>query len=209
MTNYIELYESLLSNQIKPLLKSHGYNKAGQHFYQKKPGFIKFISIVRSSWNSQSDFRFWFVIHVFDEIAYKYLGESEKLPKVPYNSRFSIIELSISDLRKDKDQAYELNNLSAIEAICHKVISDITGYILPFLGKFQDKKDLLNEYESVGDESWRAKGAKLYSGLHQYDYGDKKVGINRIDDCAESWKQNEYWSKLLQELKGKMLKNEA
>ncbi|HBS85259.1 MAG: hypothetical protein A2W91_15750 [Bacteroidetes bacterium GWF2_38_335] len=198
--NSLEKFNALINDFIKPVLKKNGFIKSSLHFYKREEDFIKFISIEKSSWNTNENVKFSFNIHVFDFLAYKYIGEGEILPKLPVNTFYSIISTDLSELSRQKKDRYEISKETEIDKLFSVIEKDIYNYIIPYIDKFNSKEDLYHEYCAAGNEAWRARGTELFAGIHEIEFGNKLSGISKIKNCQLRWSDNDFWNNKLNKL---------
>jgi hypothetical protein len=213
MENCITFFADFLKNELKPLMKSHGFKTPGQHFYIETDQMIQFISIEKSSWNMSNHFSFWFNCTIFDKLTHNYFlkhfPEYAKIPKVPHNTFFSIIQPNVSALKKGTPYSYSIvpdTNPSDFKLL---IFDHLENILIPFIKTLKNNHGLLNLYRNTPDH-FIGPGIfmKLAEGFHEIELGDRNVGLQLIQKWVDEERKRGYWDELVMLIEQKLITNQ-
>ncbi|MFT6922196.1 MAG: hypothetical protein ACJA1C_001198 [Crocinitomicaceae bacterium] len=198
MENYIEYANNFIKNELKPHMKSKGFKVSGQFFYIETEDFIKYICLDKSSWNHKTTCTFSFRTSIFDKISAKYLKEYVQITKIPHNTTLNIIQTSVrAHIPQERDR-YTLDANTDLNKLTETVFYHLDDILIPYIEQYKTKVDLLNMYKNpprmyLGPAVF----IELCIGLHEMEYGDKKLGIKHVRDWIEKEKDRGYWTEMV------------
>ena len=209
MDNCIEFFNTFLKTELKPFMKNKNFKISGQHFYLERDDLTAFISIEKSSWNFKDSFTFCFKATVFDKVAYKYLGEYSKIPKIPHNTLFNIIDTSVIALKSEKTDRYSLGFDSDIEEFKTTIFSHLQNILIPFVESLKTGQDLIPIYkDAAGGFIGPGIFLDLAIGFHLLEYGDRANAIKYITKWIKEERKRGYWNDVVDSLEQKLEKGE-
>jgi hypothetical protein len=135
-------FAKILSNNISPYFKDLKYKKAGNNFkYFNEIG--KIVNFQKSQYYNT---RFTINIGIYlPEFEY-YFYDNHKISNEKFNESICAIRKRIGKLKKlEKDYWYELDEETEIENLKNELEDDIKNKIIPFLNRFNDKKNILEQ----------------------------------------------------------------
>jgi len=208
MDNCIEFFNTFLKTELKPFMKDKGFKISGQHFYLEKDDLIAFISVEKSSWNFKDSFTFWFKATVFDKVAYKYLGEYSKIPKIPHNTLFNIISTTVIALKSESTDRYSLTPDSDIEGFKKTIFGHLQNILIPFVESLKSGQDLIPIYKNASN-GFIGPGIflDLAIGFHLLE-SDRANAIIYIKKWIEEERKRGYWNHVVDSLEQKLEKSE-
>lgn len=121
-----ELFNEIISNVIKPLLKRDGYHKKGLNFYKKSEDLIFLLNIQKSHGNSSDNVHFYINCGIHSSKIDELLGKGELLEPKEYETHFC---QRISSLVNSIEDGYTINAETNIEKLKSEIISDIQTVI--------------------------------------------------------------------------------
>ncbi|WP_343636813.1 DUF4304 domain-containing protein [Fluviicola sp.] len=213
MENCLIFFADFLKTELKPFMKSYGFKTSGQHFYLETDRMIQFISIEKSSWNMPDSVSFWFNCTIFDQLTHhyflKHFPEYSKIPKIPHNTSFSIIQPNVSALKEGTPYYYSIvpdTNPSDFKSL---IMDHLENILIPFIKTLKSNYDLLEIYRNPPDQFMgRTIFMTLAEGFHEIEFGDRNVGLKLIQEWIDTERKRGYWDELVKLVEEKLTTNQ-
>lgn len=144
--------KQIIKDTITPLFKAKEFKKKGNNFAKVFPDFAWVVNIQNSKWNTKEEIEFIFNTGIFSDKVFGTFYKSEP-PQFP-TEIFSVLRLSVTELKGHSDEWYKLTSTTEIEEVKRQVQRDIEHVIFPHFEQFQTIEDLINEMKSREEQGW-------------------------------------------------------
>jgi len=150
---------------IHDLLREHDYRRRAQHFNRTLPELTHVINIVRSRWNSADECDFWFVFGVYIPHTFSLIRPDIKEPQCPDELNMTIFGSAGWQHPPHLHQSWRLKSDDTLpekdEQVRASITAELKDYILPFLGQFGCRKDVIQFLEWL-----RVHREEIHGGMH-------------------------------------------
>lgn len=133
-----EIFETLINQTTKPLLKENGFTKKGLNFFKKQNELIYIINFQKSSVNSPLETKFYINCGVYAPSFDTALGKNAPLYPKEYECHF---RERISTILKEKD-GYFIDQNTDMNELGKKLAQDL-NLAIKFLDEIKNADDLM------------------------------------------------------------------
>ncbi|QKF60875.1 DUF4304 domain-containing protein [Campylobacter curvus] len=167
-----EIFETLIKQTAKPLLKENGFTKKGLNFFKKQNELIFTINFQKSSTNSPFETKFYINCGVYASIFDTTLGKNARLYPKEYECHF---RERISAILKEKD-GYFIDQNTDVSELGKKLTQDL-NLAIKFFDEIKNADDLVKILLAKG-------GLNLIDTIFEYLLATK----NEKNFIEQSWK---------------------
>lgn len=198
-----DVLKQLVKETMAPLLKSHGFNKKGNHFARMFSEFSWTLNVQSSKWNTNDDVEFTINTGLFINKLYGtyYLYDPPAFP----TEVESVLRRRVSELKSESEEYediwYKLTLATDLNDLKERIKKDIEDVILPHFQQFQSIKDIIQRLEK-SEEVGYFEPAYVLAILYK-ENGDIEAAQKRMKNVyieCETEDQREYAKELAERL---------
>ena len=189
-------FNLLISETIKPLLKTHGFGKKGLTFYQHRGELIFVFNFQNSQGNTFEQTRFYVNCGIYSSLIDKTIDKIQLKEPKAYECHY---QKRISHITKVQKDGYEIHNNSDFETLITKAKADIL-IVLTHYDKINTTSDLtdlmINENE-------------FGNGIFDYfiSKNDHRNIEKYVEKMAYVWSSQKRWTSIKDRLNGQLKEN--